>query len=268
VLLKTNPDSLEYLLETIIRNSSSLRWQLVHVARKFGALRKDFDYKNVGMRKLFHLFERSLIFEEALDKLLWERMDIDRTKQVLHDIQSGKIKIHRQRLSPLALAGYETIRGLMLPERADRTILVALKKRLEENEITFACTNCKHIWNSSVGRTPQQPTCPHCNAIKIAVIPRRHREFAKLLTKKDKTKAEQKETARLQKNSSLVLAYGIYAVYALMGRGIGPDTAARILRRYHRKDLQKSDEILMKFLRDILKAELTYARTRGFWDNS
>ena len=73
---------------------------------------------------------------------------------------------------------------------------------------------------------------------------------------------------RLQKNASLVLNYGVFAVYALMGRGIGPDTAARILRRYHRKDLQQSEETLMKFLRDILKAELTYAQTRGFWDTT
>ena len=55
---------------------------------------------------------------------------------------------------------------------------------------------------------------------------------------------------------------------SLMGRGIGPDTAARVLRRYNVRDLKKSDELLIKFLRDILKAELTYARTRGFWDNN
>ena len=51
-----------------------------------------------------------------------------------------------------------------------------------------------------------------------------------------------------------------------MGRGIGPDTAARILRRYNKTELEKSDELQIRFLRDILKAELNYARTRGFWD--
>ena len=56
-------------------------------------------------------------------------------------------------------------------------------------------------------------------------------------------------------------------MFALMGRGIGPDTASRILRRYNKMDLQISEEIQMKFFRDILKAELTYARTRGFWDS-
>jgi len=58
-----------------------------------------------------------------------------------------------------------------------------------------------------------------------------------------------------------------YALLALMARGIGPDTAARILRRYNRRELEKSEEVEIKFLRDILKSEITYARTRGFWDN-
>ena len=58
------------------------------------------------------------------------------------------------------------------------------------------------------------------------------------------------------------------ALLTLVGRGIGPDTAARILRRYSSSQIEKSEEVLIKFLRDILKAELNYARTRGFWDNN
>lgn len=48
------------------------------------------------------------------------------------------------------------------------------------------------------------------------------------------------------------------AVIALVGRGVGPDTAARILARYSAEDEE--------FLRDILTAEVTYARTKRFWD--
>ena len=82
------------------------------------------------------------------------------------------------------------------------------------------------------------------------------------------SKEENKEVKRLHKNASLVLSYGKPAILALVGRGIGPDTAARILSRYNIAQLNKSEEVQIKFLRDILKAELTYARTRGFWDNN
>lgn len=267
ILLTTKPEILEYLMRTILRNSTYLRWQLVHVARKFGALRKDFDYKTIGMKRLFNLFEQSLILEEALDKLLWERMDIHHTIQVLERIQSGEIAIHTQGLSPIALAGFETIRGLMVPQRADRTILMALKKRLEDTDITLVCTNCHHSWNSVVGRVSRQPTCSKCSAIKIAVIRRYNKKFLPLLSKKHRTAEENKEVQRLHKNASLVLSYGQCAVLALVGRGIGPDTAARILRRYNKLELMKSEELEIKFLRDILQAELQYAKTRGFWDS-
>lgn len=267
ILIKTKPETLEYLIETILRNSTYIRWQLVHVARKFGALRKDSDYKSIGMKRLFGLFEQSPIYEEALDKLVWERMDIENTKQVLQKIQNDEITIHIQRLSPIAIAGFETIRGLMVPQKADRSILMALKKRLEDTDILLVCTNCNHSWTTSVSRADLQPKCSKCGAIKSAVLRRYNKDLAKLLTKKDRTKEEDKEVRRLHKNASLVLNYRKFALLALMGRGIGPDTAARILRRYNWRELEKSEELEIKFLRDILKAELNYARTRGFWDN-
>jgi ATP-dependent Lhr-like helicase len=266
VLLKTKPETLEYLLRTILRNSTFIRWQLVHVARKFGAISKDFDYKNIGARKLFTLFDNSLIFEESLDKLIWDKLDIENTQQVLKDLQNGLIDIQIQRFSPISIAGFETIRGLMVPQRADRTILLALNKRLDDTDITLVCTNCGKNWNTSVNRVDAKIKCSNCGAIKIAVLHRYNKDLAKIIKKKNRNKEEEKELKRLHKNGSLVISYGKPALLALMGRGIGPDTAARILRKYNRKYLEKSEEVQLKFLRDILKAELTYARTRGFWD--
>ena len=269
MLTKTAPETLEYLLRTILKNSTYVRWQLVRVGRKFGAISKDFDHRHVGVKKLFTLFENSIIFDEALDKLIWERMDIENTQKALQNIQSGTIDIQIQKkLSPIAIAGFETIRGLMVPQRADRSILMALKNRLEDTDITLACTNCNHKWNTSVKRVNTKPKCPQCSAIKIAVVRRHNKDLAKLLAKKERTAEENKEVKRLHKNASLVISHDKYALMTLVGRGIGPDTAARILRRYDARELDKSDDLQIKFLRDILKAELNYARTRGFWDSN
>ncbi len=60
------------------------------------------------------------------------------------------------------------------------------------------------------------------------------------------------------KVASLVSAHGKKAVMALAARGVGPDTAARILRGLH--------ETEEDFLRDVLAAEVNYARTKRFWD--
>jgi len=209
-----------------------------------------------------------LIFDEAVDKLIWDRMDIENTQKILKEIQDEKIKIHVQRMSPISLAGLETIRGLMVPQRADRSILMALKRRLEETEITLVCTNCNHSWDKTVGRASERSKCAKCGAIKIAVLRRYNKKLAKILRKKNLTDEETKEYKRLHKNASLVLSYGKLALLTLVGRGIGPDTAARILRKYNVQDIKNSEELQIKFLREILKAELNYAKTRGFWDNN
>lgn len=268
ILIQTKPETLYYLLNTISRNSTFIRGQLIHVAKKFGAIRKDFDSKNVSVKKIFTLFENNLIYDETVDKTIWERMDIENTKNILKEIQEDKIKIHIQRLSPISLAGLESIRGLMVPKRADRTILLALKNRLDDTKITLVCTNCTNYWDTTVRRVTDKPRCSKCGAIKVAVIRRYNKELIKLLKKKNRTKKENKEVRRIHKNASLVLNYGNIAILALAGRGIGPDTASRILRKYNLQKLKKSEEEQIRFLRDILSAELTYARTRGFWDNN
>jgi len=267
MLYEIKPDSIEYILHTVLRNSTSIRWHLVHVARKFGSLRKDFDYKNIGIKKLFTLFEDSLVIKEAVDKLIWDRMDIPNTQKVIRELQRGEIKLVIQRISPIGLAGTETIRGLMAPPRADRTILFALKKRLEETPVLMVCMNCYNKWQTTVGRLPFQPRCPRCKAIKIAAIHPYNKEFSSLIKKKHLTKGDQHLFKRLVKNSSLVLTYGRPAVLALIARGIGPDTAARILRMYDARDIERSEETMLKFLKAIQRAEIQYARTRGFWDS-
>ena len=122
------------------------------------------------------------------------------------------------------------------------------------------------MWGSSVGRVTKKPKCPRCNAIKIAVLPHYRRDEFDVLTKKSVQKQKKKELQRIYKNASLVLSYGKPAIMALMGRGIGPDTAARILRKHDPRVLKKAEEAELRFLRDIHKAEVHYARTRGFWD--
>ena len=79
-----------------------------------------------------------------------------------------------------------------------------------------------------------------------------------ILKKKDLSKDDIKKYKRLQKNASLVASHGKKAVIALQGRGVGVDTAGRILAKQH--------EIEEDFLRDILKSEVNFARTKRFWD--
>jgi ATP-dependent Lhr-like helicase len=265
IMYHIKPESLEYLLRAVLKNSTYIRWQLVHTARKFGAITLGFNHHSIGVRKLQFLLENTPIFKETIEKVIWDKMDVRNTKKVLSEIQRNEIDIHIQQISPIALTGYETIKGLMVPPKADTVILKALEKRLEDNDIILFCINCHYSWYTKVERLTIQPKCPKCGAIKLIALKEYEKDQLKVLREGDGKKT--KELRKLYKNSSLVLAHGKYAILALMGRGIGPDTASRILSRYNKYDLQKSEKKKLEFLKDILKAELTYARTRGFWNN-
>ncbi len=258
ILRPEDPEALEPLLRVILKNSAFLRWAFVYVAKKFGALRRDVDWESVSIPRLLRTFENTPLFEEVLDKVFWERMDIPRTVDVLKRIRSGEIEIVVTKPTPIGRAGLEGGRLLVTPSRADHATLMAVKARLEKESATLFCLNCKMTWREVVKDLPGKIRCPKCGAVMVAVVaPYERDKIAKMdLTGGDKEiRAKAK---RLFTNASLVMAHGKRAVMALMARGVGEDTAARILRGYH--------ETEEDFLRDVLAAEITYARTKRFWD--
>ncbi|MCU0851637.1 MAG: DEAD/DEAH box helicase [Thermoplasmata archaeon] len=258
VLKETDPSSVHQLMRLLLRNSSILKWQFVHVAKKFGAISKGADYKMLNLSRLIDVFEHSPIFEEALAKTLHENMDIDTAEVVLRRLQEGSIELQ---VGPLSHIGTEMIgdrKELMQPQRADKAVLNALKQRLMDEDVVLVCMNCRTQKRASVANLPERFKCAKCGGVLLAAVQPYVKSHLEILRKGASTEDQKKELKRLYKNANLVMAHGKRAVLALVGRGVGPDTAARILARYQTEE----DE----FLRDILSAEIMYARTKRFWD--
>jgi ATP-dependent Lhr-like helicase len=135
---------------------------------------------------------------------------------------------------------------------------MALKKRLESEVMSMSCLSCQAQWRLKPQDAPEHLSCPRCGGQMIAALLPYNKQDIGLLKKAKPTEEETKEIRRMYKNASLVKEHGRRAMVALAGRGIGPDTAARVLSSFY----DDEDE----FLRDILSAELTYARTKRFWD--
>lgn len=258
VLKETQPSGLAQLMRLLIRNSSYLKWQFVHVAKKFGAVSKGADYKMLNISKLVDVFEYSPIFDEAVAKTLWENMDVETTERVLRRIQEGTIEIKAGSLSPIGKQAIGSRTELMQPQRADRAVLNAMKERLISEEVILVCMNCRTHKKSSVANLPDKIKCAKCGGVLLAAIQPYAKSQLDILKKGASNEEERRELKRIRKNANLVMAHGKRAVTALVGRGIGPDTAARILARY-----QTEEE---EFLRDILTAEITFARTKRFWN--
>jgi ATP-dependent helicase Lhr and Lhr-like helicase len=258
ILRPQDPDALEPLLRVILKNSAFLRWAFVYVAKKFGSLRRDVEWESVSIPRLLKSFENTPLFEEVLDKVFWERLDIPRTVGVLRQIQSGEMEVVVTRMTPIGRAGLEGGRLLITPSKADHATLMAVKARLEKETATFLCLNCKMSWRQAVRELPAKIRCPKCEALMVAVVAPYEKEAVMKLDLHGTDKESRSKAKRVFTNASLVMAHGRKAVLALMARGVGEDTAARILRGHH-----ESEE---DFLRDVLAAEITYARTKRFWD--
>ncbi len=257
-LKETDPDTLGQLMRIVLRNSSYLRWQFIHVAKKFGAVRKDADYKMLNISKLMEVFEHTPIFDEAIAKTLWENMDVAATAEVLHRIRDGRIEVDVGPLSPIGTAAIGKRQELMQPRRADKSVLMALKTRLMSEDVVMVCMNCRSQRRSKVENLPERVSCQKCGGVLVAAIQPYARNEFEVLRKGAASDEETKLLRKIYKNANLVMAHGRKAAMALVGRGIGPDTAGRILARYHLEEYE--------FLKDILEAEVSYARTKRFWD--
>ena len=259
-LRETPPHGLDALLRASLKRSTYIRWQLIHVARKFGALSRHVDPSQFSMRRLLELFEQMPLFDEALEKVLWERMDVRRGSMVLERIQSAEVKLAVQAISPIGLHGLDAKRELMIPARADKAILEALAKRLEETSVVLACLHCGSQRSRRTGDLKETPrakfACVQCGSRMVAALGPFEATRAKLIKKKDREPEEEREVRRLWKNAELVNSFGYRAVLALAGRGIGAETAGKVLA----KSISDTE-----FYKAILEAELQYARTRSFW---
>lgn len=252
------PGMIEAYSRLAIQNSSFLRWRFAFVAKKFGIIDKDADHRFINFGKLFELHHGTPAYNEAVNKVLWEDLDIPNTEKVIKMISDGDIELVFGRVSPIGLEGLTRSRELMQPMRADHAILMALKKRLEDEVLFASCINCCSQWRFRVGDAPKRFVCPQCGGVMVAVLKRYERENIKLKEAKELSAGEKNDLKRLYRNANIVNEQGRRAVIVLAGRGIGPDTASRILsKRYDEED---------EFYRSIMNAEILFAQNSRFWD--
>jgi ATP-dependent Lhr-like helicase len=257
ILLETKPEGVEDIIRMALRNSSYLRWTLINVAKKFCALEKKVDYKKISIKRLAAAFSDAPLYSETVNKTIWERMDIRKTMDVLTSIQDGRIELELTGLSPIGLEGVEAFSRLVAPQKPDRAILMTLKHRLEDEKIKLLCLSCKKTYTRRIGSIPEKVSCQNCGGRMMAATPT-YENLAPILKMKRPKDKEKRIIRKLFTNANLILSHGKKAILAMRARGVGPKTAARILAMHY--------ETEEEFLREILSAEILYARTRRFWD--
>jgi ATP-dependent Lhr-like helicase len=230
----------------------------MYVAKKFGIVEKQADHRYVSFSRLFDTYRDTPAYDDAVRKVLWEDLDIENTEKAISALADGTIEVKATKMTPVGLEGIARTKELMQPLRADHSILMAMKKRLNDEVLFASCIRCRSQRRMRVSDAPKRFVCEKCGGNMIAILKEYEKDNIKLFSKEKVTEEEQKEMLRISRNANLINENGRKAVMILAGRGIGPDSASRILNRMHADE----DDLL----RDILASEVLYARNKRFWD--
>lgn len=270
MLKELKPEHIGPILQLTLKDSSVFKWRLLHVAKRFGAIRKDAGLARINLRRLAKAFEATPIHEEAMREVMLEKLDITKTIEIARLVQTGAIElttITRTRGEGPTQMGWPildelTSGELIVPKRAELEIIRVLRHRLNNRQVRLFCMNC-YSWNvlTRIGRLPELPECGRCGARLLTLLPKEHNEVLKVIRKRAAgesiSEAELQLFTRARKIADLILTYGKRAIITLAGRGIGARTAARILAMDFKGEID--------FYKAILQAERVYARTRRFW---
>ena len=264
VLSEYKPEDIEIILEKSLPRSSLFKYKFIHIAKRFGAISRKATFDTINIDRIIDVYWNSPIHKETLQELFTEKLDLNRTKEIFRKIKSKEIKISDvEGLSPIAELGFRyELQDVAKPERPEKEIFKIFKNRLMDSNVRLLCINCgNYSITNFVKNVESEPRCRKCQSKLIAVI-KPHRTEAQEIVKKwlkgkELTEEEKEKLEFIKRSADLCIVYGKKAAIVLAGRGIGPQTATRILSRMHRNE----DE----FYKDILKAEKEFIKNKKYW---
>jgi len=215
--------------------------RIIHVARRFGALKKWADFSNVSLQKLITSFEDTPIYEEGLKEVFTKDLDAERLVYVLGRIREGKIQLQKVETegnaTPVARVGIERVSmktDLIPPERMRVVLIESAKARLLNETDDFICTNCwNYLETIRVKDLPEKPRCPKCGSSAIGLLKVEEEKALPLIEKKGEklTKTEEKLQKQALQTAQLIAKYGKAAAVALSARKVQPPYVAEVLEK-------------------------------------
>jgi len=273
LLFRLGANEVDAAFGRYVKSKFPFAYKMKFVAERFGALSRGKTMSYERQAKLRAAFKNTPIYDETLREALLEKADVARVKQIMRDVAEGKIKVNTLirsgKPTPLAyhiLSQYADVSELMAPERVLLSNIDRMKMSIEARTVKLLCMSCGE-WTSQVRikDLPDEPKCGHCGSRLLGLLyPSQHvlhlqESLRRRHEGKDLSEDELKELTQARRKADLILSYGKQAVKALQVKGVGAETASRILGKMHPKEAD--------FFMDLLKAKIQYLRTREFWDD-
>ncbi|MCW3982155.1 MAG: DEAD/DEAH box helicase [Candidatus Bathyarchaeota archaeon] len=241
------------------------------VAERFGALPRGKTLSAERMAELPSRFKTTPIYEETVREAFVEKVDVPTVKRIMKDVHKGRIKVYtlvrREKPTPFAyrmFAKYADVGELMVPEHLLSSNIGRMKNSALSRMVRLMCFSCGDlIQDQRIRDLPERLVCAKCGSGLFAKLMRNqtptalHALIRRRQEGRDITPEELEELVYARRTADLVLSYGRKALVALQTRGVGPETAFRILGRMHPTE----DE----FYVDLLKAKIQFIKTSPYW---
>jgi len=231
--------------------------RVIHVARRFGALKKWADFSNVSLQKLVTSFEGTPIYDEGLKEVFTKDLDADGLVQILKEIRDCEIQLQSVdtggNATPVARTGIERVSmktDLIPPERMRAVLVESAKARLLNETDNFICTNCwSYMEMIRVKDLPDKPKCPHCGSQALGLLKVEEERADPLIEKKGQklTKDEERLRVIAVQTAELIAKYGKAAAVGLSARKVMPVDVSIVL--------EKEPMLTDKFYELILETE-------------
>ena len=270
-LMGLTPEQLERTYAVAAQRNFPFPARIKHVAERFGALKRGKLITHPNLCSLPTRFEKTPIFEEALQETGRDLIDMDRSKQVLALVAGGEVSVETfqagERPTPIAyglLYRYLEVPEAVAPDSLGRSSYQRMKASIFGTEVSLVCVKCGTDQGvTTVGDLRDEPRCISCGSGLLAPCYYGTSKITDLLSRRSAraqlSEEERAELSKARRAADLVLSYGKDAVVAQTVYGIGPQTASRILA-----EMRDDEEA---FYRDLLEAKIRFVTTRQFWGN-
>lgn len=265
------PDEVERIYQVAVQRNFPFPNRVKTIAERFGALRRGKYISHPNLCSLPTRFENTPIYEEALQETARDLINMERTKEVIAQINGGQIHVDvfqaGETPTPIAyhmLYRYLDVPELVAPDTLVKSTVQRMKMSIYATTVELICLKCgESQGTTTIAELPEQPSCSNCGSSLLDPSFWRSHPVEMLVKKKldhlELTDDETLELSKARRAADLVLSYGKKAVIAQAVYGIGPQTASKILAKMH------DDE--ETFYKDLLEAKLKFISTRPFWSD-
>lgn len=248
-------DQVSSYIAGFARRSRFFNGVFLYEARKFGIVSNKTELGRVRFEKVVDAYHDTVLYKDSVRKLISDYMDLTVFDEFLERLQNGSITAElSNKITDSSQKFLSHYLERVMPIQPTRVILDAVKNRLLNEQLILVCTRCKTIRTGKV-REHDNLKCLNCGSTLVAAFSEYEREkVSSTLSGKPDAGMER----RIMRNAHLVKERGKTALFCLAARGVGTETARRLLEVSYVND----DDLI----KAILNAEMEYSRNRRFWD--